>query len=424
MCCADEDFLFYLDSSGKVTTVGENGSCLKKETEMPSSEAKKDRDKPKIALVLSGGGARGAYQAGYLKGLSEILDDDFPFPVITGVSAGAINAMALASHRGTFKEATDDLIKAWQYLKIEEVFQTSFGSLSWSFFRWLWMLGTGGLDLGVRGVFNTKPLFRYLTTHLHPEGIRVNIASGRLSALALSTTSYATGQTVTFIQGEEGIRGWKRSRRLATLSELGIEHVMASAALPILFPAIRVENCFYGDGSIRQASPLAPAVHLGADRILAISLRYTPPEQKALALTTSPMYPPPARILGLMMHGVFLDALENDAERLLRINRTLSMVPGGMLPDRMRRIELFTSHPSENLGKMAHELMDHLPRTLRVLLGGLGASKTKGNDFVSYILFERPYIDQLIELGRQDALDNRESLLELFSYKGKTEVED
>lgn len=366
------------------------------------------------ALVLSGGGARGAYQAGLLAGLAQRLGEDFPFPVLTGVSAGAINAATLASSRRNFAEATENLADAWRSLSIERVFRTSFGSLTWSFMRWLWMLGTGGLNLSVKGIFNTDPLAKYLQATLRVEGIGENIAKGRLQALGLSCTCYGTGQTVTFVQGREGLKMWRRARRHALAAEITTSHIMASAALPLLFPAIGFDGDYYGDGSIRQSSPLAPAIHLGANRLLTISTRATSPTPSAEKLFRG--YPPPAQIMGLMMNSVFLDALENDAERLNRINRTLHHLPSDFaLPDRLRPIELLVLRPSKDLGKLAHGLTEALPRTLRILVQGLGSGKTKSPDFLSYILFERPYIERLIELGQQDAQKHWPTVQAFFS---------
>lgn len=362
------------------------------------------------ALVLSGGGARGAYQAGVLKGMAEFIDIDFPFRVVTGVSVGAINATAIASAVTSFKQAVQSLEEAWLDLSIDHVFQTSVGSLSWSFFRWLSLLTTGRVSLGVRGLFDTRPLHHYLSKHLPIHRIDANIEDGWLRALALSTTCYSTGETVTFVHGGPGIPTWQRARRRAVHDKTSIDHVMASAALPILFPAIPVAEGFHGDGSLRDASPLAPAIHLGATRLLTISLRY-PMEDNLQATLPFRGYPPPAQILGLMMHGVFLDALENDAERLQRINRTLQHVPqADPTADRLRPIDLLILRPSQNLGKMGQDHAHNLPYTIRTMASGLGSSRTEAPDLLSYLLFERTYIERLLELGYRDAQVNKDEI--------------
>ncbi|MEE8303448.1 MAG: patatin-like phospholipase family protein [Candidatus Tectomicrobia bacterium] len=371
--------------------------------------------KPTIALVLSGGGARGAYQAGVLKGMADFIDDSFPFRVITGVSAGAINAAAIASAPDTFRNATRALEHAWLDLSIDQVFKTSVGSLSWSLLRWLWLVTSGGICPDISGLFDTRPLYRYLSTHLRLHGVDTNVDTGRLRALALSTTCYSTGRTITFVHGSSDIETWERARRCAVRDKITVQHVMASAALPILFPAIQLQDGYYGDGSIRQSSPLAPAIHLGANRLLTISLRYGSEQDEQTEQQISGR-PPPAQILGLMLHSIFLDALENDAERLMRINRTLQHVsPDAQAPDHLRSIDLFILRPSQNLGKLAYDLARSLPYTIRTIASGLGSSNTKSPDFLSYLLFERAYIERLLELGYQDAHAYAEDIKRFFS---------
>ncbi len=360
------------------------------------------------ALVLCGGGARGAYQVGVLQGIAEICSHDFNFEIITGVSAGGINAASMAGHRGNLAEASNNLAAAWQRLSINQVFSTRFGKLSWSVLRWLWMVATGRCSVHARGLLDTRPLGRFLTRALNFEGVSHNLAQGRLRALALSTTCYRTGHTVTFVQGQPKILAWKRARRRAELGPIGVAHVMASAALPLLFPAIRVGAGFYGDGSIRQTSPLAPAIHLGARRILAISVRY--PTTAKPAAEPALQHPPPAQVLGMMMHSMFLDALENDAERLQRINRTLSALPAHVqTPDRLQRMQLLVLRPSRDLGGLAKGMERHLPRTLRLITRGLGSTRSP-SDFLSYLMFEPTYLQRLIDLGKADALRQRERI--------------
>ena len=361
--------------------------------------------KPSLsALALTGGGARGAYQAGVLSGIADQCGCDFCFPIITGVSAGGINAAGMAAHSGTFAEATAHLREAWLRLSVDQVFRSNFSSLTGSFLRWAVEIGTAGRGpFHLRGLVDTEPLGRYLADVIDFDGIDRNRQAGRLRALALTMTAYASGITVTFVDGEDDIPDWTRARRLSTHGRIGVDHVMASAALPLVFPAIRVGGEFYGDGSIRQAAPLAPAVHLGADKILAISVRYgLSTEERRRPQVNG--YPPPAQILGMLMHGVFLDALENDAERLQRINRTLDLLPpDSRTADGLRHIDVLLVRPSRDLGKLSAGLIHTLPRSLRVLARGLGASRTTTPDFLSYLLFERPYIERLLELGFDDA---------------------
>ncbi len=356
------------------------------------------------ALALTGGGARGAYQVGVLAGIADRVGDDLSFPIVTGVSAGGINAAALAAHRGPLGETVRELADAWLRLSVERVFRSNFLALTGSFARWGLKLGTAGrAPFEIRGLLDTRPLQAYLQETIDFTGLDENIARGRLRALALSTTGYSTGCTVTFVHGAPGTASWSRMRRMSQHAKIGIEHVMASAALPLLFPAIRIGEEYFGDGSIRHAAPLAPAIHLGAERILAVSVRYRlTPEERAVPQVRG--YPPPAQILGMIMHGVFLDALENDAERLQRINRTLRLLPpGSEHPEGLRPVDVLLLRPSRDLGKLSVGLIDALPRPLRILARGLGASETTTPDFLSYLLFECPYIERLIELGFEDA---------------------
>jgi NTE family protein len=359
-----------------------------------------------LAVALSGGGARAAYQVGVLSGIVERTGGDLPIPIITGVSAGAINAASLAGHQGSLKSAVEHLEKAWLNMSVHNVFDARSFDLVSSSIKWGWMFLTGNTVPWprVRGILDTRPLREMLSRLLDIGGIDDNIASGRLRALALSATSYATGRTVTFVHGIEGIRTWERAGRIAVRASIGVDHVLASSALPILFPAIGLGKNFYGDGSSRQTAPLAPAVHLGAGRILAISLRYKRSRAEEAEVQIRG-YPPPAQVLGLLLNSIFLNVLEADAERLERVNRSMAaLAPGQRHPDRLRPIRLRVLHPSRDLGKLSHDLAHCLPQGLRFLIRGLGSRRLRSPDFLSYLLFERPYVERLLELGRADAL--------------------
>ncbi len=371
-------------------------------------------DRP-LALVLTGGGARAAYQVGVLSGIAERSGGDVRFPIVTGVSAGAINAAGIAGGCRPFAEVVDGLAGMWRGLSVEQVFRAGVPSLGKSMLKWLWTLGTGGLSPGyeLQGLLDTRPLERMLTRFCDPEGIEDNLASGRLRSFAVSATSYATGQTVTFVQGQDEPPAWRRAGRRSEPGPISARHVLASCALPLLFPAVRVDGEWYGDGSIRQTAPLAPAIHLGAGRILAISLRHRapafPPERHDEGL------PPPAQVLGMLFNAVFLDALEADAERLQRINRSLRLLPAGSgHPEGLRPLRLEVLRPSRDLGELARDLFDSLPGSLRVLVRGLGSERLETPDFLSYLLFERPYAERLLELGRSDAIRAWPRLVPLF----------
>lgn len=326
-------------------------------------------------------------------------------PVVTGVSAGAINAAFLAAAEGPLDAAASGLKRRWCSLTTEQVFRADPASLGAIGARWAYRLFSGGSKLGpqARGLLDTAPLRRFLERSLDFSGIERNIASGHLTAAAVSATSYATGRTVTFVQGSSETLPWERPNRVAREALLSVDHVMASAALPILFPAIRLNGEYFGDGSIRQRAPLAPAVHLGATRLLAISTRYPRTAAEASVMETD-RYPPPARVAGLLLNSIFLDTLDDDAARLERINDLLGrMGDHSRRPPDLRHVDLCVIRPSQDLGRLAAEYRDQLPRFVRFLLDGLGAGWSESPDFVSYLMFESAYISRLIELGEHDA---------------------
>jgi len=365
-------------------------------------------------LVLSGGGARAAYQVGVLSYIAEKAPEA-QFPIITGVSAGAINATFLAGHRGSPSETLQALSDCWTSLTVEQIFRTDPSSIGLTGARWFWMLGGGGLGPKVRGLLDTEPLADFLAKNLDLAGIEAKVRSGDLRALALSATLYSTGQTVTFVQGEEDVPLWQRVRRAGVRARIGVEHVMASGSIPLVFPAIAVGDEFYGDGSIRQAAPLAPAIHLGANRMVAISTRYAPSLEEIHERTT-PDYPPPAQIIGMLFNTIFLDTLESDAERLRRINEILSALPAeSPRPDNLRKIQLLTVRPSRDLGKMSEGYRRQLPRSLRFMLRGLGIQRLRGPELLSYLLFEMPYIGHVMELGYEDAMSQWQEIERFFA---------
>lgn len=360
-----------------------------------------------LALVMGGGGARAAYQVGFLRCLAR----NFPelhLPYIHGVSAGAINAALLASHHGTFLQAVEELSHLWSTLTIESVFRVDSRSLAMNSFRWLRQLGGGGMRSAgshVRGLVDTTPLRGYLAEVLHAvegeiTGVRYNLERGSLKALAITTTSYTNGSTVTFLQGRN-IEPWTRPQRLTEKATIGVEHIMASAALPLLFPAIQIDNAWYGDGGIRLTAPLSPALHLGARRILAISTRYERTQEDWEDAKIAG-YPPPAQVAGVLLNAVFLDQLDNDALRLERLNRLLEAMPD-VERHGLRPIKLLVLRPSRDLGKLSSEFEAQLPRALRFLTRGLGTRETKSPDVLSLILFQPDYLRALMEIGEADA---------------------
>jgi len=356
------------------------------------------------ALVLAGGGARAAYEVGVLAGVAERAPG-LEFPIVTGVSAGAINAVHLAAHPGPLAAAVGALRAQWSRLVVERVYRIRPGRLA----RGLLLgaahtaLGRGGEAAAVRGLLDMSPLREFLGANLDFAQLDANIAAGRLRAAAVSATSYATGQTVTFVHGPPDAPTWQRALRYAVRSRLTLDHVVASAALPILFPAVRIGDGFYGDGSLRQTAPLAPAIHLGARAILVVTQRSDPERPPSPPPAPAPReYPALAEVIGLLLHAIFLDALEADAERLERVNRLVTALPEAQRPDGLRPVRLLMLRPSRNLGGLAAGCGVKLPPLVRWLVRGMGGQRATAVDFLSYLLFDPAYTNALIELGYDD----------------------
>lgn len=367
---------------------------------------------------MGGGGARAAYQVGFLRSLARQYPN-LEIPYITGVSAGAINAAHLAAHQGTFEEAVEDLSGLWSHLRLDDVFRTDLPSLLWNALRWVVKLGTGGVGggSGIRSLADTAPLRRFLTGALSAvdgeiTGIDQNLKRGRLRAVALSTSSYTTGQSITWVEGTK-IEEWERPHRRSRNRSLTVEHVMASAALPLFFPAIQLEGGWYGDGGIRLAAPLSPILHLGAQKVLAISTKYASNQEEA----DRPLirgYPPPAQVAGVLLNSIFLDNLDQDVLRLERLNRLLSRLPPNER-DGLRPVKLLVLRPSRDLGQLARAFERNLPRGFRFLTRGLGTRETESPDFLSLIMFQPDYLGKLMEIGEEDADRQQEALAEFMA---------
>ena len=359
-----------------------------------------------LGLVLTGGGARGAYQVGVLKWIARNYPD-IEVPILTGVSAGAVNAAKLAAAPGTFGQACEELDVLWRSLTVDQVFRTGSFSLARSAIGWALRLTSGGSSSAprVRGFLDTEPLRQLLYETLAPvnheiTGIDYNLARGKLKAVAIITTSYTTGQTVVFMKGK-GIEPWERPQRRTVMAPITVDTIMASAALPIFFPAVKLGNEWYGDGGIRLAAPLSPALHLGANRVLAISTRYdrSSAEAKSAEITG---YPPPAQVLGLLLNAVFLDLIDQDAVRLERLNRLLDKLPPEER-DGMRPVRFLKLRPSQDLGALAAKFEPQLPRTFRFMTRGLGTQEQRSPDVLAMLMFQPDYIGELIDMGERDA---------------------
>ena len=375
-----------------------------------------------FGLILTGGGARAAYQVGALRAILEVVGDGHnPFPVITGVSAGAINGAALAASADDFSGGVRRLAATWLSLSPEQVYRTDMLSVASIGSRWIRNLTSGGLVTlrQVNHLLDTTPLRKLLTERIPLEGVPAHIAAGRLRALGVTATSYLTGTAVTFFDGAPDVQAWARSRRLGRRETLTVDHVMASAAIPIFFPPVRLGDTYYGDGQIRLTEPLSPAIHLGADRLLAVGVRYlrTAAETQSLnTQDTAQRLVPVSQVAGVLLNALFLDHLDSDVERLERING-LARRPAGEEVAPFRVIPVLTLRPSQELGGLAADQMEHFPRVVRYLLRGMGAGRRGGSDLVSYLAFERSYVDRLQTLGYEDTLARKAELEDFFTVK-------
>lgn len=374
----------------------------------------------RLALTLSGGGARAAYQVGFLRHLAARHPDLAP-GILTGVSAGGLIATQLAARPGSFAASVSRLSETWRALHVDDVFRVDPRDLAARVTRWGFRLVSGGVPSGerIRSLVDTAPLRALLHRTLDPApdgtfpGIERNIADGRLNAVALTASSYTTGQSVTWVQNRAGygLLTMEGAQRTSVAGSLRIDHVMATSSLPFFFPAIEVDGSWYGDGGIRLTAPLSPAIHLGAHRILAVSTRYARTAAEAGRPAVSG-YPPPAQVVGVLYNAIFLDLLDADALRLQQVNQLVERLP---LAERRgwRRIELLVLRPSQDLGRLANQFEPALPRGFRFLLRGLGSRQTRSNDMLSLLMFQADYIGRLMELGEADAR-LREAEIEAF----------
>jgi NTE family protein len=385
-----------------------------------------------LGLVLTGGGARASYQVGVLKAIAEITQaKESPFQVISGVSAGAINAAYLMSRADQFGIATQGLWDLWTRLHSERVYRTDPGSLASLGSKWLGTVGMGGMFNRKRAnhLLSTEPLRELLEQELSLERIPGFIKNQTLKGIALSATNYLTGTAITFFDGDDSIREWVRSTRLGVRTTVTVDHVMASSAIPVFFPPIRIEGALYGDGCIRLTSPVSPAIHLGADRILCVGIRYFRTHEQTIDLNRNLKRDDLsiADIGGVLLNAVFLDSIETDIERLERINRTLSLMTEeqrSKMPSPLKTIPVMALRPSQDLGQLAQGTLKEFPTLIRFLLKGVGAKEDKGWDLVSYLAFEKAYTTQLVELGYMDTMRKKESVLEfLFGDPARVQSE-
>ena len=384
-----------------------------------------DAARPMTGLILSGGGARAAYQVGVLAAIADLLGDtaDNPFPVIVGTSAGAINAVGLACGALHFSSAVRRLTQVWQAFHCHDVYRSDWPGVLRQASRFF---GHSLLGIGKNqpvALLDSSPLGKLLARELDFSGIAAAVRARQLRAVAVTAFGYESGQAVTFYQGRATIDPWFRHRRVGVPTRLQLEHLLASAAIPLIFPPVKINREYFGDGAVRQAAPISPALHLGASRVLVIGVsgndQFDPGEPLPRVASSRP--PSLAQIGGHLLNSTFIDSLETDIELLERLNQMSALVP----PERRPRglglnpVEVLVIAPSRPLDQIAARHQRELPRALRLFLRGPGATKAGGAGVLSYLLFEPGYCSELIELGYQDAMARQADLL---AFLGLTEA--
>ena len=381
--------------------------------------------RPKVGLVLTGGGARAAYQVGVLRAISELLPKNIrnPFPIISGTSAGAVNAVVLAANGSDFRRGVRQLMTVWKNFHAHHVYRADPVGVFVNASRFaLATLAGGGLGRRTHvSLLDNAPLAELLRTRMDFSTIQSAVDQGDLTAVSVTCSGYTSGQSVTFFQGVPGVQPWQRARRIGLSMPISPDHVLASSALPFIFPAVHIHREYFGDGSMRQTAPLSPALHLGADRLFIIGVGRQL-QANVTERTKTDGYPTLAQIAGHCLNSIFLDALEVDLERLQRVNRTLARMPPTARDDNalpLHQVDFRLFSPSVELEKIAMSFVHELPRSMRILLHG--ALTRRGSNLVSYLLFEKAYCRALIQLGYEDSMGRKDDVMEFLGWCGPGE---
>lgn len=382
----------------------------------------------KTGLILTGGGARAAYQVGVLKAIAEILPrrTQNPFPIICGTSAGAFNAVTLAVYAQSFRLGAQYLEKMWKNFTAHDIYRADALGVFNNTVRWL--AGLVFTALGINklnhvSLLDSSPLAELLDRAMPSEKIQENIDAGALHALSISASGYGTGQSVNFFQSAQGVQPWQRARRIGVSTFIEAKHILASSAIPFIFPAVKINREYFGDGSMRQIAPISPALHLGAVRVLVIGTGQTNDNQPNRSKVDD--YPSLAKIAGHAMDSIFLDSLEVDIERLSRINKTIDLVAMEVRQlMNLHHIDVLHISPSQSIEKLAGLYSKQLPLPIRFLLRGVGAMRRSASNLVSYLLFEKDFCRALIDLGYQDAMNRKEEIMAFLGVSAEAESED
>jgi len=370
-------------------------------------------DAPRTAIILSGGGARAAYQVGALRAISHIVGRDarMPFPVICGTSAGAINAALLAVNADDFRRGVAQLTRWWRRVTVKDIYHGDLATLARHSARFMASVLTGGaVPAKVASMFDNAPLTDLLTHELDFSWIGTQITAGNLHALSINATSYTSGHAVSFFQGAPELRSWHRLRRRGQPTQLATQHLMASTAIPFVFPAGRIEEDYFMDGSVRQIAPLSPALHLGANRIVVLAVGQFAGQRPG---TGEPQYPSFAQVAGHALSSVFLDNMGADIERLTQYNRMIDRLPAAardLNGQSVKHVDAFVLSPSRDVASLALQFVDTLPGAVRAVLRGFGSTQGTGANLTSYLLFDRGFCRALLDMGYADAMARRDEL--------------
>ena len=362
---------------------------------------------PRTGLILTGGGARAAYQVGFLLAVAKLSSNrrHNPFPILCGTSAGAINAAGIACLADNFGKAVSILAGVWRNMHAGDIYRADAIGIGRSGARWLSLLVAGWLIRSrPRSLLDNSPLGELLTRNLDFSGIERSIAKGALHAVSITASGYESGESISFFQAHPSAHTWQRVQRIGIRAQLGVPHLLASSAIPFIFPPARIHREFFGDGSMRQLAPISPAIHLGAERVLIVGGTRKNEHRERQRVESHPSL---AQIAGHALSSIFLDSLEVDIERMQRINKTLSSIPADVRSQSdipLRPIKTLIISPSERLDRIAAEHATALPWPVKAMLTGIGAMNRRGGALTSYLLFERPYTRALIDLGYADTM--------------------
>lgn len=376
-------------------------------------------DVKKTGLILSGGGARAAYQVGVLKAIHKILPKGHynPFDIISGTSAGAINGVALASYAENYRMGIKHLERIWMHFSCDQIYRTDFWGVSASLARLTRSLVIGrGYKNDAVSLLNNQPLRELLQDVVKFDHIQNAIDNGALHAIAVNCSGLESGESVSFFQGHYSINNWQRQRRVGIRSRITLDHLMASSAIPMIFPAVKIHREYFADGAVRQLAPLSPALHLGAEKIMVIGVSGIAHKRKERPQSSS--YPSPAKMMGHMLNAAFLDSMETDVERLRRINRTVDKIPESVRKKEgmeLKSIELLEINPSRSIDEIAGQHAHEIPRALKLAIGGSGNASQNGSGILSYLLFSHGFCKSLIDLGFQDANEREDEIRAFFA---------